>query len=1062
MKKILSIILLIATLLSAFSITVFADDNAQGGTGDPGAAASGYAWYNPYQFLWKVTLYVGKSDESTKSSNLLKDFHKLGTVVMKKTGWSVPSSVKFGSGTKADYYSGATMTLNASPTIISDANCPEIPIVCGGDIGTVKSYFGSTGTLSTVLNAIVDSKGTTKEKMLTSLRFKIGGQTKSGWSISYLNPNGTSNRVPWLIVYEPMVIINLKDKVTKLALTATEFALCELNGWYDWNKSGGSGQNCAILPERHMPTSVQLEESWFGYPVYAVTDDTVRWDYNDVVKGGGWGMRWLPIAVQEPRNEIDYGTSFGEVDTPTAGSHGSVKVNWRNYKSKTGTVLCELYRGTTKIWSGNKTIEGGCAVQSTFSVYYHDTSPQTLTAKINYANRSSETDPNDNMRTKTVVPNPPDKKPEKDFGTRITNAEQPEQDSYGKVELWWKNWKGNSGSALCEVYLDGTKIYTATKNFGAYEKISQTLNVYYSGTNSRKLETRINWAHKDDETDPTDNSYSVTVTPTKTVDDTYDFSVSDIRVTPGSVYQGENVTVTFTSDNWNHDIAYEDILVELLVGGKVVKREYVDFTAYGRNHHSYSVPIADLGSQKIIARINWTNRYSEKNSGNNLAQTSATANRYYEFSVSNLQVTPSTCYEDDSVTVTFRTDSWDRYNAYEDIPVQVLFGGEVIRTDYVDYGVYAAKNHTITLNVGDKVGVNDIKVLINWPNKSSEVNPNNNETTAVQVTVKPKIDLTIEPVTPNSDYRAGMTVVTSYKIYNHNRHDIIPSHNNTVSFEAYYMQGKKKVVISSQKWEKAVIPANENNLVYFKWTVPSNIDGKTVYCKAVANSENSFDEYSTSNNTATLTKVIAKVNTSQTPDTEYEESKPNGFTIPSAPSLKSGTAKWNIWTYSNGKFVKKNYGITISTVAPSVTPDEDNPSSKKVNGIWNMKSGYGVYLSYAPTITTVSGYTKPSGSAYTGIQRVEATFPEFNYSLTSGCYRTLYKVDGSWQFDTNPSTDGAERLHFTPIWYPNGNYIISVTATDVWTPAGMISTTRNGNTIKIVDSAYDDWYVGEA
>ena len=45
--------------------------------------------------------------------------------------------------------------------------------------------------------------------------------------------------------------------------------------------------------------------------------------------------------------------------------------------------------------------------------------------------------------------------------------------------------------------------------------------------------------------------------------------------------------------------------------------------------------------------------------------------------------------------------------------------------------------------------------------------------------------------------------------------------------------------------------------------------------------------------------------------------------------------------------------------------------------------------------------------------------------------------------------------------YPNGNYTVSVTATDVWTPAGMISLVRNSNAIKIVDSAYDDWYVGE-
>jgi hypothetical protein len=230
-----------------------------------------------------------------------------------------------------------------------------------------------------------------------------------------------------------MVILNLKDKVTKLAFTATEFALCELNGWYDWNKSGGSGQNCAILPERHMPTSVQLEESWFGYPVYAVTDDSKKWDYNDVVKGGGWGMRWLPVAVQEPEyKEIDYGTYFGTVSTPTADGYGTVVVNWRNYKSESGTVLCELYRGSTRIWSGNKTIAGGSAVQSTFSVYYPGTSTQTLTAKINYANRNQETDPNDNLRTRTVTPTIPARRPRH----RDLSRWQARSDS-----SWWR-WSG--------------------------------------------------------------------------------------------------------------------------------------------------------------------------------------------------------------------------------------------------------------------------------------------------------------------------------------------------------------------------------------------------------------------------------------------------------------------------------------------------------------------------------------------------------------------------------------------------------------------------------------------
>lgn len=1051
-----------ATLLSAFSITAFADDNAQSGSGDTQGAASGYAWYNTYQYLWKVTLFVGKSDQASKSSNLQNDFHRLGTIIMKKTGWNVSSSVKFGSGTKVDYYSGATMTLNTSPKIISDANCPKIPIVCDGDIGTVKAYFGSTGTVSTILNAIAEDKGTTKESMLRSLRFTIGGRSQTNWDYSYLDPNGTSNRVPWVIVYEPMVVLNLKDKVTKLAFTATEFALCELNGWYDWNKSGGSGQNCAILPERHMPTSVQLEESWFGYPVYAVTDDSKKWDYNDVVKGGGWGMRWLSVAVQEPEyKEIDYGTYFGTVSTPTADGYGTVVVNWRNYKSTTGTVLCELYRGSTLIWSGYKTIAGGSAVQSTFSVYYPGTSIQMLIAKINYVNRNQETDPSDNLRSKPVTPTVPDVKYDLDYGVYIFEIEQPDQDSYGTVDLWWKNWTDISGSALCEVYLNGSQIYSATKHFDAYEEIDQTLSIYYSGTYTRTLEARINWAYKDYETDPYDNSATETITPNQTIDSTYDFSVSNISVSPSTVYQGDYVTVSFVSDNWNMDVAYNDILVELLVDNTVVKREYVDFSAYGRNSHTYSISMTSLGSQTITARINWSYRYGEDNAYNNSTSTTATVNKYYEFSVSNLQITPTTCYENDTVKVTFRTDSWDRYNAYNDILVQLLYNGEVIYTEYVDYAVYGGKNHTLNLNVGSTVGVNNIKVRVNWPNHSSEINPNNNESSTVQITVKPKIDLTIEAITPNSDYRAGLTVVTSYRIYNNNRHNIIPSHNNTVSFEAYYYNGSTKVVISSQTWKQAVIPSYDNNLVYFKWTVPSTIAGKTVYCKAVVNSENGFDEYNTANNTATLTRTVAKVNTSQTPDTQYEETKPNGFTILSAPSTSAGSATWSLWTYSNGSFVKKNYGVAISSTAPTITPDEDSPSAKYTSGQWQMRSGYGIYMSYAPGITSISGYTMPASSAYTSVQRVEAAFPEFKYAKTIGSFRSLEKYGGVWVFVRNTSADLNERLHFTPLWYPNGNYIVSVMATDVWTPAGMISSVRNSNTIKIVDSAYDDWYVGE-
>ena len=1063
MKRIISILLLIATLLSAFSITAFADDNATGGDGETQDAWDGYAWYNEYQYLWKVTVFVGKSDQASKQDSLTEDFYRIGTVIMKKTGWTVPSSAKFGNGTKVDYYAGMTMDMDTSPYIISDKNCPAVPIACGGDLEKVKSYFGSTGTMSTVLNGIVDDNDTTKEEMLSKLTFTIGGRTKSGWDYEYVDPNAETNRVPWVIVYEPMVMLNLKDKTTKLCFTATEFALTEIYGWYDYNWGGGQGQNCPSIVEKHLPTSVQLEESWFGYPVYEVTDDSTRWKHEDIVKGGGWGMRWLPAAIKEPQEpDIDYGCSFGSVNqSPAVNGYGSVTINWTNYESEDGTVLCCLYRGETLVWSAWKTIPAGTTIQTSLVLYYSSTERQTLGCNINWENRMDETDPTDNSDVVFVTPVETTVPPALDYGAYFREVEQPDQDSYGRVDVWWKNWTNKGGTVLCELYVDGDLVWSENKTFEAYESIDSGFQVYYSGTGTHTLEARINYAYKDTEEDPTDNVATELVTPTQTVDDTYDFSVSDLSISPSTVYQGRACTVTFISDNWNHDLAYDDILVEVLVGNTVVKSEYVDFRAFGRNRHSYTLYLDDIGTKTITARINWAGRNLEDNRNNNKVSKTATVKKYYEFSVSNLKVEPTTCYEEETVTVTFRTDSWDRYNAYSDIPVELLYNGEVIYTEYVDYAAFGGKNHTLTLNVGTTVGVNDITARVNWANRSLEANSGNNITAAKEVTVKEKRDLAIEAIAPNSDYRAGVAVVTSFWVYNNSRHDVLPDHDNTVTFEAYYYNGSTKVTISSQTWEQVVVPANDKNLVYFKWTVPATIAGKRVYCKAMVNSDLTIDEYSTTNNTDTLIRTVSTKLSSQTPDTQFEKTKPSGFTIPTAPANQAGTATWSLWVYENGAFLKKNYGVAISASTPAVRPDEGSPSAEYVNGYWQMRSGYGFYLSYRPTITSISGYTMPSSTAYTAVQQAYATFPEFKYSLTTNYFRTLQKVNGTWVFVQNPNADGYERLHFTPLWYPNGSYIVSVTATDVWTPAGMITSVRRSNVIRIVDSAYDDWYVGE-
>lgn len=847
-----------ATLLSAFSITALADDNATGGDGTTHDASDGYGWYNTNEFLWKVTLFVGKSDQVTKQSSLTNDFYRIGTVIMKRPGCTFNSSCVFGNATKVDYYGGTSLSLVTNPYYIDDANVPRIPITHDGNIDTVKSYFGSTGTMNTILNGLAGNQGTTQYGLVKNKTFTIGGVTKSGWSSDYLLPSGTTNRIPWVIVYEPIVKMHLKDRVNTVAFTATEYVISAEYGWYDWYKSGGKGQNVGIVPYRHLPSSVQLEESWFGYPVYPTRNDSYKWSVEEVIKGGGWGMRWLPIAIQEPVNHgKDFSVSIIDYEaTPKVGETTSVKIRWENNTATAGTVPVELWMGSSKIWSSEKTLPGKTAVTSTLQLSYATTGTKNMTAKINYDKRSEETNPNNNIASFTVNPYAP--AVEIDYGVYFGAVEQPQPNSYADVTVNWKNYKSTGGTVLCELFRDDVLIWSGLKTFTGYQLITQTFSVYYSGSNSRTLTARINYANRDSETDPSDNSRTTSVILSTPLDSTYDFSVSDIAVTPETLYQGGLATVSFISDNWNRDISYDGILVEVLVDGTVVKSESVSFSAYGRNSHSYTVRMEDYGTQTVTARINWTNRFSERNSSNNIDQTSVLVNKYYEFSVSSLSVTPSTLYEDESVTISFRTDSWDEYNDYTNIPVQILYNGKVVYTEYVDYPAYGVKYHTATINVGSATGSIPITARVNWQNHLSEVNISNNETETKYVTVKPKIDLSIEAIAPNSDYREGMTVVTSFTMYNNSKHDIVPSYGNTVKFIAYYYSGSSKTVISEQTWYQAVIPANDTNLVYFKWTVPK-IAGKNVYCEAEINADGTVDEYMNTNNKDVLVRTVASV-----------------------------------------------------------------------------------------------------------------------------------------------------------------------------------------------------------
>ncbi len=123
-----------------------------------------------------------------------------------------------------------------------------------------------------------------------------------------------------------------------------------------------------------------------------------------------------------------------------------------------------------------------------------------------------------------------------------------------------------------------------------------------------------------------------------------------------------------------------------------------------------------------------------------------------------------------------------------------------------------------------------------------------------------------------------------------------------------------------------------------------------------------------------------------------------------------------------------------------------------------MNSGYGIIMSLNNGVrTTKSGYYAAPANSYTLPQYGLAHFPEYGYSKDNGKITTLTLSGSKWVFLANGSYGN---VHFTPLWYPDGNYIVRVELSDVWTPAGMIKKEYKSNKIKIKDSAYDDWYVG--
>lgn len=336
-------------------------------------------------------------------------------------------------------------------------------------------------------------------------------------------------------------------------------------------------------------------------------------------------------------------------------------------------------------------------------------------------------------------------------------------------------------------------------------------------------------------------------------------------------------------------------------------------------------------------------------------------------------------------------------------------------------------------------------------------------------------------------YHTDIDVITSVMVSNTLGRDMTPDSGDFVTFEINGTTTSKQIVC----------PAGENQLVWIKWHTPSQAREMTVTITEPSGKKTH------------LTVSVVELTENTPPDAEYDgpgtpggdpgithnQYRPN-FTPLKAPSWGNHThATWDVWVAELKSYWEENWVWVVTKPAVKddkgniitaeegswddqgewveywdfsiatyhanlwtdyeLVPNEKVPTAELRQGKWLMGSGYGVDAN-----VEVRSSGNAGDSSVTPVQGVYAVFPEFDYTEyfrllepeRSGWYHT------TWRFAVNPYSYYEERVHFTPVWFPDGKYEVAVAVFDVWTPAGMLYASLS-DYVNIKGTMFDDWYI---
>lgn len=291
----------------------------------------------------------------------------------------------------------------------------------------------------------------------------------------------------------------------------------------------------------------------------------------------------------------------------------------------------------------------------------------------------------------------------------------------------------------------------------------------------------------------------------------------------------------------------------------------------------------------------------------------------------------------------------------------------------------------------------------------------------------------VTPATYDYEFRTDTDVIVSFPIASGT--EITPDDDEYVT-----------MTVGGKTYRKAFIcPKGRTQLVWFRWHTPSEPQQMTA---------SAFG----GDSSVTLRLNIVKLEEQTPPDPTYYD-RNDGFTQSPVSdygnNLSTTWGEWyaeeffGFWTW---KYVTYQASLVIHDCA--LKPDARCQTDYQIgNGQTTVKSGYGVEVNVEPLVQYGSGVADYD---VTPIQNAVATFPEFGYETYD---RLLEKVDArNWSFKQNPFSYYGNRIHYTPLWYPDGDYTVPVCVFDAWTPGGQLYATVS-DTLNIFGDVLDDWYI---